>query len=60
MKEHLLKHGNHVLFMDATHKLNQYANPLYIIMVRDGYCNGYPVFYIIIGDDDQNRLELAL
>ena len=60
MKAALKANGQHVLFIDATHQLNQYGYPLYTIMVRDEQCNGHPVFYLIIGSDDQETLQIAL
>ncbi|XP_067222250.1 uncharacterized protein [Chanodichthys erythropterus] len=46
--------------MDATHGVNQYGFPLFTLVVRDSHGHGIPVAYIILGNEKQATLQLAL
>lgn len=60
MRDHLQEYGRDIVFMDATHGVNQYGFPLFTLVVRDSHGHGIPVAYIILGNEKQATLQLAL
>ncbi|XP_060720781.1 uncharacterized protein LOC132842132 [Tachysurus vachellii] len=60
MRDNLHKYGREIVFMDATHGVNQYGFPLFTLVVRDSHGHGIPVAYIILGNEKQDTLQLAL
>lgn len=60
MRDNLYEEGRFFFFMDATHGVNQYGFPLFTLVVRDSHGHGIPVAYIILGNEKQNTLQLAL
>ncbi len=60
MKKNFEDYGNSTVFMDATNSVNQYSFPLYTLLVKDEFGRGKPVAHIIVSDESQNTLELAL
>ncbi len=60
MRDNLQEYGRDIIFMDATHGVNQYGFPLFTLIVRDSHGHGIPVAYIILGNEKQDTLQLAL
>lgn len=60
MKDNLQEYGRYIVFMDATHGVNQYGFPLFTLLVRDSHGHGIPVAFIILGIEKQDTLQLAL
>ncbi len=60
MKENMKKYGQSTVFMDATNSVNQYSFPLYTLLVKDEFGRGKPVAHIIVSDESQDTLILAL
>lgn len=60
MRDNLQEYGRDIVFMDATHGVNQYGFPLFTLLVRDSHGHGIPVTYIILGNEKQETLHLAL
>lgn len=60
MRENLREHGRDIVFMDATHGVNQYGFPLFTLVVRDSHGHGVPVAYMILGNEKQATIQLAL
>ncbi|KAI2644228.1 dITP/XTP pyrophosphatase [Labeo rohita] len=60
MRDNLQEYEKDIVFMDATHGINQYGFPLFTLVVRDSHGHGIPVAYIILGNEKQATLQLAL
>lgn len=60
MRDSLQEYGRDIVFMDATHGVNQYGFPLFTLVVRDSHGHGIPIAYIILGNEKQAMLQLAL
>ena len=60
MKKSVKDFRRDILFFDATYCVNQCGFPLYTLAVRDSHGHGVPVAYIILGNEKQSTLELAL
>jgi len=60
MRDNLQEYGRDIVFMDATHGVNQYGFPLFTLVVRDSHGHGIPIAYIILGNEKQAMLQLAL
>ncbi|XP_076864185.1 uncharacterized protein LOC143516460 [Brachyhypopomus gauderio] len=60
MWNNLEKYGKDIVFMDATYCVNQYDFPLLTLAIRDSHGHGIPVAYLILGNEKQATLELAL
>ncbi|XP_055070281.2 uncharacterized protein [Misgurnus anguillicaudatus] len=60
MKENLNRHGKNIIFLDATHCVNQYNFPLYTLAIRDDYGHGVPIAFIITSSEKEATLVMAL
>ncbi|XP_065144594.1 uncharacterized protein [Paramisgurnus dabryanus] len=60
MRDNLREYGKDIVFMDATHCVNQYGFPLFTLIVRDSHGHGIPVAYMILGNEKQATIQLAL
>ncbi len=60
MRQNFKEYGNSTVFLDATNSVNQYAFPLFTLLVKDEFGRGKPVAHIIVSDESQATLKLAL
>lgn len=60
MRENLHRHGKNIIFLDATHCVNQYNFPLYTLAIRDDHGHGVPVAFIVTSNEKEATLEIAL
>ncbi|XDV26025.1 hypothetical protein PO909_029833 [Leuciscus waleckii] len=60
MRDNLQEYGRDIVFMDATHGVNQNGFPLFTLVVRDSHGHGIPIAYIILGNEKQAMLQLTL
>ncbi|XP_056587061.1 uncharacterized protein LOC130407814 isoform X4 [Triplophysa dalaica] len=60
MRDNLNRHGKNIIFLDATHCVNQYNFPLYTLAIRDDYGHGVPVAFIVTSNEKESTLGLAL
>ncbi len=60
MKENFRKYGSSTVYMDATNSVNSYGFPLFSLLVKDKHGRGVPICHIIVSDEDQATLTLAL
>ena len=60
MKTNFERYGSSTVFLDATNSVNSYGFPLFTLLVKDQYGRGVPICHIIVSDEDQATLTLAL